>query len=205
MLTMTNWHIKVPQDDEHIGYTGDNLAKRIVIQTDIDQTWMVKLDVQIADSKNTIDLMRDGNLLYVDLTREMLQKDGIYQFQLRGTCGDIVTHSNIWHMRVRGAINAVSAFPSPLPSEFYQMEQRVTALKNEAEDFALNPPVISESGNWLVYSEGGYIDSGFPSQGQSPHIGVNGNWWIGDTDTDTRATASPPQALTNEELEAMLQ
>jgi len=50
-------------------------------------------------------------------------------------------------------------------------------------------PHIGENGNWWI----GTTDTGVKAQGdtgadgQTPHIGNNGNWWIGTTDTGVKA------------------
>ena len=51
-------------------------------------------------------------------------------------------------------------------------------------------PFIGENGNWWI----GDTDTGIPATGDkgenglTPHIGTNGNWWIGETDTGIPAT-----------------
>ena len=50
-------------------------------------------------------------------------------------------------------------------------------------------PYIGDNGNWWI----GVTDTGVKAQGntgtdgQTPHIGDNGNWWIGTTDTGVKA------------------
>ena len=50
-------------------------------------------------------------------------------------------------------------------------------------------PYIGDNGNWWI----GTMDTGVKAQGnigtdgQTPHIGDNGNWWIGTTDTGVKA------------------
>lgn len=49
-------------------------------------------------------------------------------------------------------------------------------------------PTIGDNGNWWI----GQTDTGVPAGGQNgltPHIGDNGNWWIGQTDTGVPATS----------------
>ncbi len=44
-------------------------------------------------------------------------------------------------------------------------------------------PHIGENGNWWI----GNTDTGVKAEGKAPHIGENGNWWIGNTDTGVKA------------------
>ena len=47
-------------------------------------------------------------------------------------------------------------------------------------------PHIGENGNWFI----GDTDTGVRAEGITPHIGENGNWFIGDTDTGVKAQGS---------------
>nr|WP_320117690.1 hypothetical protein [uncultured Marinifilum sp.] len=44
-------------------------------------------------------------------------------------------------------------------------------------------PKIGDNDNWWI----GDTDTGVAAQGDSPRIGENGNWWVGDTDTEVPA------------------
>ena len=60
--------------------------------------------------------------------------------------------------------------------------------KGDAGDDGITPH-IGENGNWWI----GTTDTGIKAQGEqgpsgiTPHIGENGNWWIGTTDTGIKA------------------
>ena len=77
--------------------------------------------------------------------------------QVRGTLGDQVRHSNLFYATVFNSINAVDAFPPPLPSEFEQMEDRLTDINN-------NPPKPGTNGTWLIFNpdSGEYEESDIP-------------------------------------------
>ena len=45
-------------------------------------------------------------------------------------------------------------------------------------------PHIGENGNWWI----GDTDTGVNAQGSVPYIGENGNWWVGDEDTGVKAS-----------------
>lgn len=89
----------------------------------------------------------------------------------------------------------------------------VAAAKEEAdraEAAAIRQPTIGTAGTWLVWDANAeaYVDTGLPARGEkggkgdkgdsgepgkngtngiSPHIGANGNWFVGDTDTGIAA------------------
>lgn len=44
-------------------------------------------------------------------------------------------------------------------------------------------PFIGTNGNWWI----GNTDTGVKAAGETPHIGDNGNWWFGNTDTGVKA------------------
>ena len=143
MLYMQDWHICVPADFS-LGFEGDNNAVTLEISTDLSDGWDLKVDVAKDGEKNIIQLNRRDNVYYALLTSSMLADDGVYEMQVRGTLGDQVRHSNIFLSHVHNSINATDAFPPPLPSEFEQMEDRLTSINN-------NPPQPGENGYWLIW------------------------------------------------------
>lgn len=143
VLYMQDWHICVPADFS-LGFEGDNNAVTLEISTDLPEGWDLKVDVAKDGEKNIIQLNRRDNVYYALLTSSMLADDGVYEMQVRGTLGDQVRHSNIFLSHVHNSINATDSFPPPLPSEFEQMEDRLTSINN-------NPPQPGENGYWLIW------------------------------------------------------
>lgn len=132
MIRLDNWWVSLDLGDRMIGYESDHLHRRLEIAVDLDAGWAVKLDMALGKAKNVVDLERTGDVLWVDLTRDILASDGLYRCQLRGLKGDTVAHSNQFELLVSGSINAAEAFPSVEPSELAQMEARVTQAKADA-------------------------------------------------------------------------
>lgn len=74
---------------------------------------------------------------------------------------------------------------------------------NEAKDVATHLPTVSPNGYWMLWdvTKGMYMETTFSAIGQNggsgngitPHIGDNGNWFIGDMDTGmpSRGEAGP--------------
>ena len=132
MIELKNWRVLMEVRDRELGYESDHLHRRLEIAVDLDAGWAVKLDMALGKAKNVVDLERTGDVLWVELTRDILASDGLYRCQLRGHKGDTVAHSNQFELLVSGSINAVEAFPSVEPSELAQMEARVTQAKADA-------------------------------------------------------------------------
>ena len=197
MIRLDNWRVLMEVRDRELGYESDHLHRRLEIAADLDAGWGVKLDMALGKAKNVVDLERTGDVLWVDLTRDILAADGLYRCQLRGLKGDTVAHSNQFELLVSGSINAVEAFPSVEPSELAQMEARVTQAKadavaaaDRAEAAAVHPPKLSGDQTWMVWDleSGAYQDTGVYSGGAAPNIGPDGNWVVGGVDTGVSAT-----------------
>ena len=197
MIRLDNWRVLMEVRDRELGYESDHLHRRLEIAVDLDAGWAVKLDMALGKAKNVVDLERTGDVLWVELTRDILAADGLYRCQLRGLKGDTVAHSNQFELLVSGSINAVEAFPSVEPSELAQMEARVTQAKadavaaaDRAEAAAVHPPKLSEDQTWMVWDleSGAYQDTGVYSGGAAPNIGPDGNWVVGGVDTGVSAT-----------------
>ena len=197
MIRLDNWRVTLEVGDRELGYESDHLHRRLEIAADLDAGWGVKLDMALGKAKNVVDLERTGDVLWVDLTRDILAADGLYRCQLRGLKGDTVAHSNQFELLVSGSINAVEAFPSVEPSELAQMEARVTQAKadavaaaDRAEAAAVHPPKLSGDQTWMVWDleSGAYQDTGIYSGGAAPNIGPDGNWVVGGVDTGVSAT-----------------
>ena len=197
MIELKNWRVLMEVRDRELGYESDHLHRRLEIAADLDVGWAVKLDMALGKVKNVVDLERTGDVLWVDLTRDILASDGLYRCQLRGLKGDTVAHSNQFELLVSGSINAAEAFPSVEPSELAQMEARVTQAKadavaaaDRAEAAAVHPPKLSGDQTWMVWDleSGAYQDTGVYSGGAAPNIGPDGNWVVGGVDTGVSAT-----------------
>ncbi len=197
MIELKNWWVSLDLGDRMIGYESDHLHRRLEIAADLDAGWGVKLDMALGKAKNVVDLERTGDVLWVDLTRDILASDGLYRCQLRGLKGDTVAHSNQFELLVSGSINAAEAFLSVEPSELAQMEARVTQAKadavaaaDRAEAAAVHPPKLSGDQTWMVWDleSGAYQDTGVYSGGAAPNIGPDGNWVVGGVDTGVSAT-----------------
>lgn len=170
ILQMLNWRIELSQS-LYLGFKGDNNANTLTLTTDFTDEYDLKLDVELAEQKNIIQLAKTADKTYsVLLTRDMLGTDGLYKAQIRGTMGDIIKHSNIFYLRIGDSINAADSFPPELPSEFEQMERRLTAINN-------NPPKASDTGYWLLYNPetGEYAQSDIPlPKGETGPAGADG-------------------------------
>ena len=185
---------KIIQDSKTLAFEKNNNVDEIVITVDTDEFWSYKLDVKYPDKfnigkdalYNIIDLNRNGNICSVTLTREMLPFNGKYTMQLRGINGDKVYHSDTFEVWVKYSIEPGSTY-NPVPSEFYQVENRLDDKVNEAKQYAENAetastrmPKISTDATWLIWDvgTGDYVDTGIVAAGKDG-VGIASVEYVG--------------------------
>lgn len=211
MLYMKDWEVCAPPGFS-LGFEGDNGATVLEVSTDLTEEWDLKVDVEKDGEKNIIQLTRTGMVYSALLKAPMLADDGTYAMQVRGTLGDYVRHSNLFYATVFRSINAVDFFPPPLPSEFEQMEDRLTSIND-------NPPMPGENGYWMIWNpdKKEYEESDIPLPAESSG-GVSDHRRLTNRDaedqhpiesiTDLKKEISrippPTEAITNSEIEEML-
>lgn len=179
---------KITQDTRSLAFEKNNNVDEIAVTVDTDESWSYKLDVKYPDKYNVgndtlyniIDLDRNGNICSATLNSEMLPFNGKYTMQLRGISGDKVYHSDIFEAWVKYSIEPGSTY-DPVPSEFYQIENKLDDKVNEAKQYAENAenasthmPKISPNNTWLIWdaSTGDYVDTGIEIPGASGKDGV---------------------------------
>lgn len=211
MLYMKDWEVCAPPGFS-LGFEGDNGATVLEVSTDLTEEWDLKVDVEKDGEKNIIQLTRTGMVYSTLLTASMLADDGTYAMQVRGTLGDYVRHSNLFYATVFRSINAVDFFPPPLPSEFEQMEDRLTSIND-------NPPMPGENGYWMIWNpdKKEYEESDIPLPAESSG-GVSDHRRLTNRDAEDQHPIEsitdlkkeiirippPTEAITNSEIEEML-
>ncbi len=146
-IRVINRSLDIPIPDRTVGHIGDNCVEvrtfelsRIYGDIDLAE-FDFKLDTQAGEINNIIDL--DKNITDDTITLTWAVKEshiltpGRMSIQLRAfSGGEEKWHSAQDYVLVQPSINATEVQPDPLPSEFEQIEQRVTAAKNEAIEAA---------------------------------------------------------------------
>ena len=189
MLIMDNWALTAPnKSDRLIGYEGENLSRRLSIEVDDPDVWQYKFDLRFSDDKtNILDATVDGNVVYSDILDEYISAQGACELQVRGLDGERVIKSNVLSIEIGGSIQATEDFFPP--SEFEQIEQNLTAIKqqavqaagraedaaDEAETFSKNAPKIVD-GTWWTwdFALGTYVDTGLQAKGDKGDKGEKG-------------------------------
>lgn len=146
-VRIINRSMGIPIPERTIGYIGDNRVETRAFELarmygDVDlSTFDFKLDTEINGTKNIIDLDKSVTEDKITLTWTVRESHilhpGHMSIQIRAfSQGEEKWHSAVDYVIVQSSINATEAQPDPLPSEFVQMEARVTAMKNDAEEAA---------------------------------------------------------------------
>jgi hypothetical protein len=146
-IKIINRSMDIPIPERTIGYIGDNRVETRAFELarmygDVDlSTFDFKLDTEINGIKNIIDLDKSVTEDKITLTWTIRESHiltpGRMAIQLRAfSGGEEKWHSAQDYVLVQPSINATEVQPDPLPSEFIQMEQRVTAMKGQAEQAA---------------------------------------------------------------------
>lgn len=141
MIIVYGRKLIIPKIDSIIGWQGDNLVETRTFEltrlyNDIDLSiFDYKLDIQSGTSKNIIDLVKtileDKIILTWTVMEAHLINAGLAKIQVRGFNAAVEKwHSNVEYITIKESINASESFPNPLPSEFSEMEIRITAAKD---------------------------------------------------------------------------
>lgn len=144
MITVNGRELTVPIGERHIGFENDNLTetRRFVLTDERLFSFSFKLDIRSNNKVGIVDLekevLSDRIILTWQVRREHICSNTVF-VQLRAfSSDDEVWHSEQTDFVCGRSINATQYFPPELPSEFEQMEQRVTQAKNEAVEASEN-------------------------------------------------------------------
>lgn len=149
----------------------DNKTSSFDVSGDIPEGWDWQLFYGCNGNLNIVDVEKTENGLSVLFTKEMLPTDGTYLFQLKGTKGELVKHTNIVKTYVNKSLSGDINWPT-IPTEFTQIEQAVKGYAEsakessiKAENAAVHSPIIGENGNWFIwdFEKSEYVDSGKPA------------------------------------------
>lgn len=173
-------------------FQNNNLVNTLAAVTDKDESWQYNVDIFMPNSNryNSIIMTRNGNMLSVDLTRQMLPEDGRYVFQFRGQNGNAVYHTDKFCLWIKDSIDLNEAY-NPMPAEFYQMESQMKEILKQVQETASETlPEINESTNGQFLSNDGINaqwadvpDSGISQdEADARYLKLSGGTMTGDID-----------------------
>ena len=163
MIKVQGRTLQISAKESFIGFENDNLVetRHFEITDESLFNFDFKLDMKHTGGVNIVDLPKEYKENSIILTWEVRKEHlpaGILYIQLRAfNDNEQVWHSEQKIFRVPESINATNYFPSPLPSEFEQMEQRVTQAKNEtliaADEVAENTGIVNANTQLVLQSK----------------------------------------------------
>lgn len=121
-----------------IGFAVNNLVNRFQATTDKDNTWSYQLKVYMVEANkfNIINLDRlegQDNVIYVDMTRDMLPFGGRYSMQFIAYKDDLVDQTELFDIWVNHSIDPECAY-DPVPSEFYQIQENIMQIYEDIKN-----------------------------------------------------------------------
>lgn len=137
MITITGRYMDIPPGEYEIGCERDN---------DVETRQFVITESRLFDLEFTLDIQKANGTKGVALLEKTVEEDkiiltwtileehlhpGILSIQIRTLDDRLRWHTLPGEVYVNDSINATDAFPSPLPSEFEQVERRIRSMKNK--------------------------------------------------------------------------
>ena len=127
-----------------VGRQYDNLSHSLVVEGELPSGYTWDMLVEAKGKYNIIPLSATATGATASLTADQLAfGDTYYAFQLRGTSGEIIHHTNAVQVYVPDTIVGPGTWPV-LPTEFSQAEANIKELN-------AHPPVPGENGYWMLW------------------------------------------------------
>lgn len=141
-FSFSSWHIEASEGI--LGRQYDNLAHQIVVVGSLPEGYTWDMLVECRGKYNVIPLTSTETGASAPLTDDQLAfGDTYYAFQLRGTSGEIIHHTNAVQVFIPDTIVGPGTWPV-LPTEFSQAEAAIKELN-------AHPPVPGEDGYWMLW------------------------------------------------------
>lgn len=141
-----------------IGFAKNNLVNRFEATTDKEEGWEYTLKAYMTkiDKINIINLNREGQNLFVDLTKDMLPVGGRYIMQFVAMNQDKVDQTEKFEVWVEDSLDPTFQY-TPVPSEFYQIEKNILEANS-------HPPYPGFNGYWMIWNSASkkYEESNLP-------------------------------------------
>lgn len=127
-----------------VGRQYDNLSHSLVVEGELPSGYTWDMLVEAKGKYNIIPLSATATGATASLTADQLAfGDTYYAFQLRGTSGEIIHHTNAVQVYVPDTIVGPGTWPV-LPTEFSEAEANIKELN-------AHPPVPGENGYWMLW------------------------------------------------------
>lgn len=122
----------------------DHLSKELFVEGNLPDGYEWDMLVRSGGHTDIIKLFAVEGGVRAVLTAQQLALAGHYAMQLRGTKGEVVQHTNVITTYIAETLANGADWPN-IPSEFTQMEQRISEI-------AAHPPVPGGDGFWRIWN-----------------------------------------------------
>lgn len=162
-IKFNDWKIKVCQAKAR---QYDNNVWSINLTGDLPDGWNWQALLSKDDNLDIIDLPKSDGGFGALLTASQLSLSGYHTIQIRGIKGEQVRHTNLTEFLLPRSLSGDEKWPE-VPTEFSQIENRITEKAQKVEDAVVHSPVISDAGTWLVwdFDKSAYVDTGIAASG----------------------------------------
>lgn len=129
-----------------IGFEQNNLVNNLVGNVDTETGWEFTLKVYMTTTMqyNMIPITREGNIIFVNLTSDMMPVSGRYVGQFEMKNGQQVSQTQTFDFWVQNSINLNEVW-TPIPSTFTQLANNINIIQN-------HPPIPGDNGYWMLWN-----------------------------------------------------
>lgn len=153
MIRFDNWNIEA--DGEILARQFDNKTRTLTVAGDLPAGWEWVMLVQVDGAMDILPLQAAEGGLSIVLTAEQLSIAGYYTMQLRGTQGEMVKHTNTVNVYIPASLSGDAQWPA-VPSEFTELERRVSESADRAEEAAKRAEEAGGGGGSAAGENGGH-------------------------------------------------
>lgn len=169
--------IYVPQEDGFIGYTGDNLNKKVEFLVKDRAEEDIYYRVYLAFDDGTVNFFildkkieEPNTLLEWNVKTEHIYKDGIVCLQIKGfdVNGEIF-HTESVPLFAGKSLEFCDCLAKKPIAEFLEQEEKLNSLLLDVKEAENYLPYIGSNGNWFVYNgeTSSYYDTGITAKGSA--------------------------------------
>lgn len=129
-----------------IGFEQNNLVNNLVGNVDTAEGWEFTLKIYMTSTMqyNAIPITREGSIIFVNLTSDMMPVSGRYVGQFEMKNGQQVSQTQTFDFWVQNSINLNEVW-TPIPTTF-------TELANNISIIQAHPPIPGDNGYWMLWN-----------------------------------------------------
>ena len=160
MIQYRDWYIWT--QGQVVARQFDHMTRSLEVIGELPEGWEWTAIVRVGDYMDYLPLTLTQTGAAITLSAQQLSLAGMYSIQLRGKQGEQVRHTNVLSVYVPASLSGDKQWPT-IPSEFTELERRITQKAAQVEGYSTHCPIIGNNGNWWEWDGTAYKDTGKPS------------------------------------------